>query len=200
MIKNQIITSEELNNSNIKYAKSTKVLDGWDTGVKSTIIQSIVSDNDSINTYKLKKHDKLFIPFNKICCSTIRYYIDTLYDRSIIYDINITFSEDPSIDPCMIKYKNDKDGDNLITDIMFINWNDALSSEEFKSIATDNRHILSLNSAPIKEGDSSNIGKAMVDIYIKFIINTVSDDTCSIDVNLYSKLTENGKKFIHGEE
>ena len=100
----------------------------------------------------------------------------------------------------MIKYKNEKDGDNLITDIMFINWNDALSSEEFTSIATDNRHILSLNSAPIKEEDSSNIGKTMVDIYIKFIINAVSDDTCSIDVNLYSKLTENGKKFIHGEE
>ena len=104
------IVEADLSESQTQENNAIRALDGWNTNVQSVVIQKIIGDDDS-STYKLKKYNKVFIPYTDNTETTIKYYFDTLLGVKVEYDLIIKFAEDETCKPCVIKWVGGQDGD-----------------------------------------------------------------------------------------
>lgn len=187
------IVEADLSESQTQENNAIRALDGWNTNVQSVVIQKTVGGDDS-STYKLKKYNKVFIPYTDNTETIIKYYFDTLLGVKVEYDLIIKFAEDETCKPCVIKWIGGQDGDAVTTNLLYINWKDVLQNGGSVDGITNKKHVLSFNAYT---DDSETEVNELVEIYIDVAISAVNSLCCSIDVNLYAKLTPYGEAFLN---
>ena len=171
--------------------EQVRVIDGWNTRVQSNIIQ-VINSEEKDDTFKLKKTDRVIIPFKEKSTTTVLYQFDTLFGITVEFYLDIEFAKDSNYKPCTVMWLSDTTEEKIKSILKYVNWDEILSSGGSVSGITDRKHVMSFSA------DAEN-NTELVEIYVESVINGVNNTMCAVDVNLYAKLTPAGEEFLNGE-